>query len=334
MNNYFSVIIPFYGNIEILDKVLYSLEMTQYPNREVILVNDGVNRDFSVIKNKYNLNLVNLPRRRGPSFARNSGAKMANFEYLAFLDSDVEVPNDCFEKINEFLRNNHSISVANCLFSSFCPYNGFFSQYTNMVFRYAIIKNGSNTAYTHFCIVKKKSFWEVGGFDESVPLQYSDDLVLGWRFSEKDYKMKLVEGMEVIHHKRMTLLKFISWNLSHGYFYGKFYSIYRRRLKYFKYLINKTGFIFLFVMIPVVVFLIYSKIIGITSGLLIFFGVFLAINYDLLSFLSREKGILFAFKSIWVVTLRHITYAPAAILGMIYESLKNSLLNIFSMRNE
>jgi len=334
MRNYFSVIIPFYGNIETLDKVLYSLKMTKYSNKEVILVNDGVNRDFTMINNKYNLKLINLPSRRGPSFARNFGAKMAHFEYLAFLDYDIEIPNDCFEKINEFLINNDSISVINCLVSSYCPYNDLFSQFTNMVFRYSIFKNGGKTAYTHFCIVKKKSFWEVGGFDENVPLQYSDDLVLGWRFSQKGYRMKFMDEVEVIHHKRMSLLKSILWNFRHGYFYGKFYCIYKHRLKYFKYSINKTGFIFLFVTLLVVAFLFYLDIINIVFGLLIFWGAFLAINYDLLSFLSREKGIIFGFKSIWVVIFRYITYAPAAVFGMIYESLKNNFQNIYFMKDE
>lgn len=328
MNFYYSVIIPFHGDIAILEKALYSLDMTQYPNKEIIVVNDGTGYDFTAVKAKYNLTLVNLPQRRGPSFARNAGARAANFEYFAFLDSDVMVPKDCFDKINGFLENNRSVSVANCLLSSFCPYGDFFSQYTNMIFRYVIFKNGNNTVYTHFCIINAKSFWQVEGFDERVPLQYGDDLVLGWRFSHKGHKLALIEGLGVIHHKRMTLLKFILWNFLHGYSYGKFYSIYKRRLKFFKYHVNKKGTLFLLGVIFLVAILIYAKIINATAGLLIGLGAFLKIHFDLLDFLFKEKGDLFVFKSIWLIILRHITYVSAAMAGMI------SGQYVFSLKND
>jgi glycosyltransferase involved in cell wall biosynthesis len=334
MNFYYSVIIPFYGDIAILEKVLCSLEMTQYQNKEIILVNDGTNYDFAAIKAKYNPTLVNLSERHGPSFARNAGARAANFEYLAFLDSDVMVPRDCFNKINGFLENDRSISVLNCLLSSSCPYDDFFSQHTNMIFRYAISKNGHNTVYTHFCIVNTKSFWQVEGFDEHVPLQRSDDLVLGWRFADKGHKLALIEGLRLTHHKRMTLSKFISWNFSHGYAYGKFYRIYRRRLESLKYRVNDKGVIFLLAIIIFVTPLIYLKTISIMAGLLICLSAFLTIHFGLLNFLFKEKGSLFVFKSIWLIILRYITYAPAAMAGMISGSFESNGHHESSLKND
>ena len=84
MNASYSVIIPFRSDAVILKKVLDSLRNTQYPNKEIIVVNDGNNYDFTAIMKEYRCSFINLSKRCGPSFARNIGAKAANFEYLVW----------------------------------------------------------------------------------------------------------------------------------------------------------------------------------------------------------------------------------------------------------
>lgn len=85
MNKRYSVIIPFHGDIEILEKVLYSLENTNYPQKEVILVNVGGKYELTPLVKKFQCRLINIPKRQGPSFARNTGGNSANFENLVFF---------------------------------------------------------------------------------------------------------------------------------------------------------------------------------------------------------------------------------------------------------
>lgn len=316
MNLCYSVIIPFHGSMAILEKVLYSLGSTQYPKKEIIVVNDGTNYDFGAIVKKYQCELINLPQKRGPSFARNAGAKAANFEYLVFLDSDIVVPENCFAEINDFLKNNQSVSVANCWISSYSPYSNFFSQYINVMFRYNILKKGGNTVFSSFCVIAARPFWEVEGFDENVPLPYADDIVLGWKLYDKGCKFKLVDRIEATHYRRMTLLKLILGRFLHGYFYGKFYSIYRRKPNSFKSCLRTEGVIFP-IMILIASILIYYRALSLPIGLLIVLGIFLGTHFNFLNFLLKEEGYLFTFKSIWIIIFQYIIYSIGGIVGII-----------------
>jgi len=315
MNRQYSVIIPFRGSLAILEKVLNSLEYTGYPDKEIILVNDGTDYDFTPLLKKYRYSLINLSNRCGPSFARNAGAKAANFEYLVFLDSDVIVSIDCFVKINDFLKENPSVSVINCLVSTHSPHDGFFSQYANILFRYDILKKGHYSLFTSFCVISSKSFWDVGGFDQSVRLPYADDNVLGWKLYNKRYKFALIEGIEVVHYKEVSFKKFLLSCSLHGFFYAKFRTIYRKRLNIYRIGFKNGGILFL----PVLLFsfaLTYYKIFSIPIIALIFSAIFFGIHAGFFYFLLKAKKCLFAFKSMGILFFQYIVYSISAVAGI------------------
>lgn len=314
MNFCYSVIIPFYGEIKILDIVLDSLKNTGYLNKEIIVVNDNPVCNLSLVTEKYGCNLVDLKRRSGPSFARNVGAKTAKYDYLVFLDADVIVPKDCFAKMNDFLNNNRKVSVANCLVSAYCPYINFISQYTNMIFRYSIVKESKNTVFTSFCVINKVSFWDVGGFEEVVSLPFSDDIVLGWKLYDQKYKFNLIDGLEVTHYKKMRLAKFILWRFLHGYFYGKFYIIYRRRIKFMKSGLKKESIIFLFLFFLIMV---SSKELQFFHAVGIGFVCFLLTHFKWIKFFFREKGLLFVLESMPFTLAQYIVYFLGVVCGMV-----------------
>ena len=315
MDKYYSVIIPFHGKKESLEIVLSSLESANYSKKETILVNDGSGYDLSSIVEKFHCSLINLSQRKGPSFARNLGAKEAKFKNLIFLDSDIIVPDDCFVKINDFL-DNKSVSVVNCLVSTNIPCDGFFSQYENILFRYDILKGARDTVYTFFCVVKIDCFWKVGGFDERVPLPYADDVILGWKLRNIGCKFGLIEEIEVQHYKRMTLLKFISYRFLHAYYWGKYFIIYRRLLKSLKAFNKKEGFL---TVATIFIFfgLIYFKLFNLSTTIFIFLGLFMGVNFNFLRSILRNKGFLFTIKSIWITIFQYIIYSIGAIIGMI-----------------
>lgn len=315
MNRYYSVIIPFHDNKEILEKVLYSLENTNYPQKEIILVNDDSQCELGSIIEKFQCRLINVPQRKGPSFARNLGAKEAKFKNLIFLDSDIIVPNDCFVKINDFLDNG-SVAVINCLVSSYVPYNDFFSQYANMLYRYSVLKGGRSTIFTSFSVVKADCFWETGGFDESVSLPYADDVILGWKLRNKGCTFNLIEEVEVEHYKRMTFFSFVVYRFLHAYYWGRYFIIYKRMLKSLEAFNKKEG-----VLTAVTIFiffaLIYFKLFSLSTTMFIFLGLLIGVNFNFLRFLLRKKGFLFTFKSLWITIFQYTIYSIGAIIGII-----------------
>ena len=85
----FSVVIPTYNRASLLPKTLHSVFAQTFTNYEIIVVDDGstdTTQDY--LKSLENRITVLMQPNRGPGAARNLGARHANGEYLAFLDSD------------------------------------------------------------------------------------------------------------------------------------------------------------------------------------------------------------------------------------------------------
>jgi glycosyltransferase involved in cell wall biosynthesis len=85
----FSVVIPTHNRLELLLKAVDSVRQQSFRDYEIIVVDDGSGdgtREW-LVANKTWLRGVSQSN-RGPSAARNAGAKIASGEYLAFLDSD------------------------------------------------------------------------------------------------------------------------------------------------------------------------------------------------------------------------------------------------------
>lgn len=320
MQRNYSVIIPFHGDKEILEKVLDSIKNTDYPQKEIILVNDGSGHDLSSISKRFQCKLIDIPKRQGPSFARNRGAEAASFENLVFLDSDIIIPGDSFVKINDFL-DKKSVPALNCAVSAQAPYANFSSQYANIFFRYSVLKDADNTIFTSFCVLKADSFRKAGGFDEKVPLAYADDLILGWKFRDNGYNFALMEGIEARHYKKMVFLKLIPYWFLHAYYMEKYFIIYKRISGSPKAFYKKEG--------PLSVIAFFLASLLACSGLYslpaiipVFFGILFIINFSFLNFIVKEKGFLFALRSLALITIQQIVYFIGAMMGAL-SGLKN-----------
>lgn len=84
-----SVIIPFFSGKEWLYESINSVLAQTYPNYEILLINDGSKEDINDLLRYYNGKIKYFyQQNQGVAVARNNGMKMANGEYIAFLDSD------------------------------------------------------------------------------------------------------------------------------------------------------------------------------------------------------------------------------------------------------
>src|SRR3972149_756911 len=92
MNPFVSIVVPCFNASETLAKTLDLIVGQNYPDYEVILVDDGSTDSTPEIIHRY----VNRDKRfksfrqenGGVSVARNNGVKNANSEFIAFLDAD------------------------------------------------------------------------------------------------------------------------------------------------------------------------------------------------------------------------------------------------------
>lgn len=85
----FSVVIPTHNRLALLRQALASVRSQRFGNYEIIVVDDGsTDGTAEALAGELDgLRFVIQPN-RGPSAARNLGAKVARGDYLAFLDSD------------------------------------------------------------------------------------------------------------------------------------------------------------------------------------------------------------------------------------------------------
>jgi glycosyltransferase involved in cell wall biosynthesis len=91
----FSIIIPTYNRLPILQKCLLALENQTFKDYEIIVIDDG-STDETVIwltENKEKIPHVKLflQNHQGPAIARNLGVMQAKGEIIVFIDSDLVV---------------------------------------------------------------------------------------------------------------------------------------------------------------------------------------------------------------------------------------------------
>src|SRR3972149_2171572 len=88
-----SVVAPAYNAEATMAPLLESLLQLDYPDFEVIIVNDGSTDRTREIVLQHPVRLVDQPN-RGASAARDAGLRVASSEIVAYVDSDVAVTRD------------------------------------------------------------------------------------------------------------------------------------------------------------------------------------------------------------------------------------------------
>lgn len=180
-----SVIIPFTAErVQLLKRALKSVNNQTYPGIEVILVKDGPGPDLSWIIQKdiitHPVRIINMQTRVGPSASRNSGAREASGDFLAFLDSDDEwFP----EKLELQMRcfQNESVGVVGGEYFMMDDRTGKVARIHGHILRGWVFKDLALTTagiQTSFLMVRRKYFEQVGGFNEQLLYAEEKDLEL------------------------------------------------------------------------------------------------------------------------------------------------------------
>ncbi|WP_303195063.1 glycosyltransferase family 2 protein [Thomasclavelia spiroformis] len=103
-----SVVIPVYNNVIWLEEAIESVISQDYPNIEIIVVNDGSTESFELFLKKYNEKIrYYYNENKGVAYSRNYGISKCKGEYVAFLDSDdLWARNKLSTQINYMIGHN------------------------------------------------------------------------------------------------------------------------------------------------------------------------------------------------------------------------------------
>ncbi len=210
-----SVIIPNWNGERHLPECLESLRAQSYPRQEVIVVdNHSTDGSVALLKNDYpEVRLLELAENRGLTGGVNAGAKVAQGEILALLNSDALADPDWVAVLADGLGRNPGAgwvaskmrlydrpSIINSAGDTFglngIPGSrGVWEQDQGQYDREEWVFGGCGGAVAY-----RRDMWEtLGGFDEDF-FMYCEDVDLNWRAQLAGYRCLYIP-QAVVYHK-------------------------------------------------------------------------------------------------------------------------------------
>jgi glycosyltransferase involved in cell wall biosynthesis len=212
-----SVVVCAYNAERTIDSCLASLEHLNYPNYEVIVVNDGSKDRTLEIAQRYDYVRLISQENKGLSVARNVGIAAANGEIVAFTDSDCVADPDWLTYLVEKLTSSDLCAVGGPNLSppedSFVPSCVAVSpgKPTHVLLSDEVAEHiaGCNMAF------HRQVLQEIGGFD---PIFHAagDDVDLCWRLQDKGYTIGFSPAAIVWHFRRNTVAAYLKQQKGYG----------------------------------------------------------------------------------------------------------------------
>ena len=217
---FFSVVIPTYNRLEMLMRVLASLEKQKdAPEFEVIVINDGsTDPTENVATMHWDLPLTfRTQPNSGPSAARNHGVSLARGRFVVFIGDDT-VPEPLF--LAEHARTHHDTnddSLIACLGFTGWPREErvtAFMDYINdygLQFGYKLIRDGQTVPFNFFYTSNLSIDRELLAshpFDTTFPAAAWEDIELAYRLERKGLKIRYNAKAVTRHHHPMTVDSF------------------------------------------------------------------------------------------------------------------------------
>lgn len=123
MEKGFTLVIPLYNKVNVFRNTLESVRKNhgEYPFK-CIIVDDDSTDGSSEIAEEYDVKYPDIfmyikkkhRGHKGPVYARNLGIKLADTEYIGFLDCDDELCKGFIDRACNFLDNNPEYNMYAC----------------------------------------------------------------------------------------------------------------------------------------------------------------------------------------------------------------------------
>lgn len=216
-----SIIIPAYNAERTLGACLQACLAQTHAETEVIVVDDGSSDGTASIAKSFSVHYLHQTN-RGPSAARNLGARGANGEILAYTDSDCVPEPDWIEQLLKGFKEktvavggtygiaNPSSMLSRIVHAEIVARHERFGDTVDFL-------GSFNVAY------KKIPFLAIGGFDESFRIASAEDNDLAYRLQDYGGELGFNRDAVVAHHHPERLLPYLRTQLRHGIWRMKLY---------------------------------------------------------------------------------------------------------------
>jgi GT2 family glycosyltransferase len=211
-----SVVVCSYNGGATLEQCLRSLSALDYPDYEVIVVDDGSTDDTRAILARFpDVRAIHQPN-QGLSVARNVGLKAATGSVIAYTDSD------CFADPNWLTHLVHAFAHTDAAAvggPNLTPEDGRLAgcvaaapgQPTHVLESDQVAEHipGCNMAF------RREALLAVNGFDP-IYRKAGDDVDLCWRLQQAGYWITFAPGAFVWHHRRQTPRAYLRQQAGYG----------------------------------------------------------------------------------------------------------------------
>jgi O-antigen biosynthesis protein len=213
-----SVVVASYNGERTLRGCLDSLQRLNYPDYEVILIDDGSTDSTQEIAAKFpNIRNIRHEKNLGLSVARNTGISASTGEIVAFTDSDCRADEDWLYYLvgdlldSEFagiggpnlLPPEDSAVAAAVMVSPGGP------AHVMLTDRQAEHIPGCNMAFYKWALD------EIGGFDP-IYTKAGDDVDVCWRLQQAGYRIGFSPSGFVWHYRRSTIAAYLKQQEGYG----------------------------------------------------------------------------------------------------------------------
>ena len=212
-----SVVVASYNGAKTLELCLASLERLNYPDYEIILVDDGSTDSSHRIATEHPRARYIFQENKGLSVARNTGINAATGEIVAFTDSDCRADEDWLHYLigdllagdfagiggHNFLPPEDSWIAAAVMVSPGGPAHVMLND------REAEHIPGCNMAFYKWALD------EIAGFDP-IYRKAGDDVDVCWRLQQADYRIGFSPAGFVWHYRRSTVRAYLKQQAGYG----------------------------------------------------------------------------------------------------------------------
>lgn len=201
-----SVVIPTRNSEATIENCLKSIKNQNYPNIEVIVVDNHSNDATREVAKRYSKVFQMGPER---SSQRNFGAKKACGEYLFFVDSDMELSSDVIDKCVEKAVNEKAPAI---IIPEISIGENFWAKYKAL--EKSCFFGVEELELPRF--FSKNIFYEIGGYDDKL-CGGGEDWDLNLRFRKARYRMLRINSTIKHHEGELRLSDLVKKK----HYYGK-----------------------------------------------------------------------------------------------------------------
>jgi glycosyltransferase involved in cell wall biosynthesis len=220
----FTVIIPSYGRPLRLRRCLEALDTQDYPKSdyEVIVIDDGslppLRETVAGFAGTIQLRYIRQEN-TGPAAARNHGARLARFPYLAFTDDDCVPAESWLSILAQVVRQSpqsmvggHTVNALTA--NTFATASQLLIDY--LYGHYNREEKGARFFTSNNFVCPRATFWQIGGFDSQIPYAAGEDREFCDRWRLFGECMIYEPRARVFHYHRLNFFTFFRQHFNYG----------------------------------------------------------------------------------------------------------------------